>query len=354
MARKGRNLLTREELAAAASDDFRNLRGRDFAAVFPEYLGKSRLMLEGIANGQEWFDYAVSEQLIGQLGLLEADSGGGFRFAHDNFMECLAVHGEEHYRALSRRKRRRIVCWSAAALLAAVLAGLVLYLVLPHSLSAEEQKLFRNASEQLAVNTAIVNQQLFWLDSALEEAGDQDVLDGREWAVESAQSSIRYALQVTDRQYDLYYIEEESYIAELKSRYSSDIPAAVMTELLNEPVLMQEFLLQKLTILSDQVETGTANEIQESVEVLTEYMNAYTVWYYLKFSRVLLAFDKLGAEDAAEDLISYMNDSGSVFSDCITYYGLGTITEEKLETALSTAQDQLNRVQARVEIYVSE
>ena len=122
MKLKGRTVFGPDELSGCLKNNFRTLRNRNFAKAFPEYLRKSRLMLEDIADEREWSDYAVNGELVREMGLLEETPGFGCKFVHDDFIDVLAVRGKENRAEVNKYKRRSRIKYITAAAVVIVLA----------------------------------------------------------------------------------------------------------------------------------------------------------------------------------------------------------------------------------------
>ncbi|MCD8327414.1 MAG: DUF285 domain-containing protein [Lachnospiraceae bacterium] len=121
MGRKKRTLLSFDETRQIAAENFRRLKDEDFARLFPEYLGKSRLMLTQKTNEAEWFDFAVAEQLVGKLGLLVRHADGGYSLIHDNFRGYLSEQYSREGAAYDRRKKQKKAVKISASVLLIVL-----------------------------------------------------------------------------------------------------------------------------------------------------------------------------------------------------------------------------------------
>ena len=107
MAQKDRTVLSFDELYKIVRQSCRDLQKNIFGICFREYLGKSRVMLEGIANESEWFDLTVGEFLIRDLDLLIRGEGDNYRLLHDSFLPFLAEKGKEQRKLLKKHKNRK-------------------------------------------------------------------------------------------------------------------------------------------------------------------------------------------------------------------------------------------------------
>ncbi len=116
MAQKDRTVLSFDELYKIVSQSCRDLQKNTFGICFREYLGKSRVMLEGITNESEWFDFAVGELLMRDLDLLVQGEGDNYRLLHDSFLPFLAEKGKEQRKLLEKHKNRKHLFMSTLAL----------------------------------------------------------------------------------------------------------------------------------------------------------------------------------------------------------------------------------------------
>ena len=123
MRRLDRSLLQAQELLRLAERSWRELHGRSFGEAFPEFMGKSRLMFEGIGSAAEWYDFAVGERLTERFGLLREAGPGQYALLHDNFLDVLAGQAEENRRRLSARRGAKLRRGGAALLAALLLLG---------------------------------------------------------------------------------------------------------------------------------------------------------------------------------------------------------------------------------------
>ena len=99
MTRKKRTLLSFDQMYQILRQNYGNLRKIGFGKKFKDYLGKSRMML-GSLSEMEWFDFAVAEQLDGNLGLVTKNSNGYYGLIHDDFQHYLAKCGRDNEKRL--------------------------------------------------------------------------------------------------------------------------------------------------------------------------------------------------------------------------------------------------------------
>lgn len=181
MQRRGRTALSREMVRSIAHKSYRVLRSRRFGAAFPDYLGKSRLMLAGLNGADEWYDLAVRERLMERFGLLSVTTQGQIALLHDSFLPILAQQHEGNRRILARRWRRRIIAVAAAVmLLAGIGTAALMRLHSQSSYTAEEQAEIYDALAGLNTALGAWSNQVSAQQEILERASRSDVLDNQD------------------------------------------------------------------------------------------------------------------------------------------------------------------------------
>lgn len=185
MRHRGKTILTTAELLTVSQKSHRVLHSVSFGAAFPDFLGKTRLMLEQIHSPSEWFDFAIREQLHDRFGLLVSTPQGQFSLLHDTFLAPLARQAEENRRRLARENLHR---WSRRAFLLAA-AGLALggaaaggwyFFCAPKNYTEEEKALLYDALASLNLSLSVWSSQISAQEKVLEQAAISDVLDNRD------------------------------------------------------------------------------------------------------------------------------------------------------------------------------
>ena len=105
MTKRKKTVLSYDELLQVVEQSYNNLNSKSFTNHFRDYTGKSRIMLQGL-DTQQWFDFAINEQLIANLALLQKSDNGNYSLAHDNFQEHLTVIARKN--KLPRHKNPRV------------------------------------------------------------------------------------------------------------------------------------------------------------------------------------------------------------------------------------------------------
>ena len=207
MRHRGRTILTMADLLAISQKSYQILHSVSFGAAFPGFLGKTRLMLEKIHSPEEWFDFAIREQLNDRFGLLVSTPQGQFSLLHDNFLEPLAQQAEENRRLLARGNLKQ---WSRRTFLLAV-SGLALggafaggwyFFRTQKAYTTEETALIYDALASLNLSLSVWSNQISAQEKVLEQAAISDVLDNRD---PNARNYLRQQIELQRRSLDALY-----------------------------------------------------------------------------------------------------------------------------------------------------
>ncbi len=340
MRRAKKSILTVEELYALAEKNYRLLQDRAFGMAFPEYLGKSRIILEGIKNGMEWFDYAVSEQLSGNLNLLRQSQEGNYFLAHENFTDylCRRAKEERHKIHVQRRKANgRKVCAASALVLALGGAGFGIWRAKNSSnLSREEQYLLKEALYQTAGNLAALGTQIDVQMRVLDRALQREVLEGDP---DAAAEFMEYAAYITEdaSNYSFGRSKNEKLFDELESP-GTDVPVLILRDLFGKTyemdILMEEGMEHlKQGILRDVLLYTEKEKLAASYKACLE---AYADAAYRELNLVLASLDG----DMAAEVLE-ITGRAAVFKEYIRACPFEGKSEEVLKIELSTARSHL-------------
>lgn len=343
MKRRKRTILTFEEVHRAAGASYRELLQKAFSLSFPEYAGKSRLMLKDIANENEWFDYAVSEQLMERLNLLEKSGNGYYRLIHDNFMDYLVkAAGENRHRLGQYRKKVLGLRLTAGILAAALLAGgaaAVYRSVRPRELSEAEKYGIRNAAQRLMINLQLLDTQMVLQRGVLREAGGEGVLEGNTRETGYLRERIGRALDQETRQ-GAVATDGSNWLEELELQ-GTEIPLDVLGRLYlkNQEMsgIMEEALgyLERCLCDSDSPYRDRSKR-EPLVKAYEAYLDAYAEACYLELLQVMDQMDPESAKtvlDAAAGM--------STFKQYVLKYPLSNTQEEELSRQQAAAEGQL-------------
>ena len=262
MRRLDRSLLQAQELLRLAERSWRELHGRSFGEAFPEFMGKSRLMFEGIGSAAEWYDFAVGERLTERFGLLREAAPGQYALLHDNFLDVLAGQADENRRRLSARRGAKLRRGGAALLAALLLLGgagaaLGARLHARTSYTESEEGLIYDAVAALNSCLGLWSSQVSAQRQLLERASVSDVLDNEDAAAREAlagmiaqQRSFLASLYAAEPDAELYAALAEleagkglfstELLAELCGRWALMEPAAEAGMARLEAVLCEE------------------------------------------------------------------------------------------------------------------
>ncbi len=346
MRRKKKNLLRLEELYALVCQNYRMLQDQNFAMAFPEYMGKTRLMLQGIRDKREWFDYAVAEQLIAHWNLVERDSEGGYRLIHDNFIGYLAGQSQKKQKRLSRyRLKGWMKTWGIRAgvtllAAAAITAALWIWKAPAGRLSQKEQGIVYSAMQRMEMNMGICNDQLRCQLRILEQASRQGVLEGNAREQQKLKERIETALAETDSRY-VSYRDGQEHVEKLE-RMGSILPLGLAEELYHKPQELREItehavlLLQERLCNADSI-YNTYDRRKQLVDAYQNFVTAYSRMCGVQYSQLIYSLQDIQAEQAAAE----MRDAAAeylVLGEYISFYD----SQEQLSVAMKKAERKLS------------
>lgn len=185
---KNKSQLTGPEVYRLAVKSRGELYDRCFVRAFPELLGKSRAIMKDLRDEKEWFDYAVSEQLMDRLDLIRKSEHGYYRLVHDNFLDYLAEANRKNRQQIMRYRRREWMIRGGAVLVGAVFLtaaavtaerkGIFDRNHLKLQLNEDQQYVLDNVMTALTVNLGVLSQQISVQREILEEAGYENIQNG--------------------------------------------------------------------------------------------------------------------------------------------------------------------------------
>lgn len=348
MKKKKRVSLTFQELYKIAEKNYRLLMKKQFALAFPAYAGRSRLMLDGIANEGEWFDYAVREHLVGHLDLLVQGGSGNYRLCHENFLDHLAGEDKKNRDLYRKAAQKRYGMRAAAGILAMVLlagggaaAG---KLFGPERLTAEEKAVLQNAAQRLLINLQLLDIQLMEQENVLETASGDKVLDGDISASESLGQEIRKVLSSREK-YQTTASDGVGLLAEVgelagkgkKKSFPLDTLQRLYIRTFEMEDVMEEALgyLEECLCDPESIYRDRARR-EPLVKAYQEYVEAYGAVTYLELSQVLSYMEEEDA-DMVLDSVADMH----VLKRYLLRYPLSGMTDDGLERQREAAKAQL-------------
>ena len=355
MQHQGRTILTMANLLAVSQKSYQALRSVSFGAAFPDFLGKTRLMLEKIHSTEEWFDFAIREQLHDRFGLLVSTPQGQFSLLHDNFLEPLARQAEENHRRLARENLHR---WSRRAFLLAI-SGLALggaaaggwyFFRTQKNYTAEENALIYDALASLNLSLSVWSNQISAQEKVLEQAAISDVLDNRN---PNARGSLQQQMERQRRSLDALYavpldtalLERLGEIAEKKNLFSLELFQQICSRHQELESITQDtmFYLED-ALCSEASPYNTRDKRERLVKSYQDYLEAET--QYLSYLLAAL-MTQMTPEQQGEiwEAMTYMEALDGF------YDGPGSVNPDRLpdgtNRALETLKDARREMNAQ-------
>lgn len=345
MRRRGRSLLERRELLDLAERGWRELHSRSFGEAFPEFMGKSRLMFEGVSSAGEWYDLAVSEQLTERFGLLREAAPGQYALLHDNFLDVLAGQADENRRRLSARRGARLRRGGAALLAALLLLGgagaaLSARLHARTSLTEGEAALVYDAVAALNSCLGLWSSQVSAQSLLLERASAGDVLDNEDPAARRELAAM--IEQQRDFLASLYAAEPDAELyaalAELeaeKGLFSTELLAGLCGRWAQMEPAAQAGMERLEAVLCEEDSVYDSRDARES------FAAAYSAWleaetrYVSYLLAELLSQMDAGQQQEVLEAMTYMEAFGGF------YDGAGGVAPERLPAGAEQALEAL-------------
>ena len=344
MKKKNKTLLSVEELYKIAQKTYSNLYKKEFCKTFPEYLGKSRIMLEKIADASEWFDFVIEEHLTGEIGLLVKTEKEHYGLVHDNFIKYL-TEASEHNRTVYRKRQRRgmILKGTAAAGTCTVLCLSVICILHKtgifsddKKLSEQEQRIMKRAAACMQMNLGIFSGFVKDQKNVLEMEDIEEVLNEKAIAVDEMENRIDLALSKDLDNYSELKAEVRDGLIEIP-----DFPITEYIDLCNSSVEMGNFMESALPDLKEKLCSSNSiyrkyEDRKALIDVYAEYLDAYTefIFYELDYVSCYLL-----PEQAAEILDA--NQYSSVFRDYFKTVQIGNQDVDSIRRGMESAGKKL-------------
>lgn len=347
MKKRKKTILSMEELYGLISHDYRNMKSKGFGLAFPKYMGKSRLILNGISNDREWFDYAVSEQLIGQMNLMEQTAEGNYALIHDNFVEYLVAKWAENQKRWKTYQRKYVWKRSMAGFLAVAAVGIGAAVGYqkwkPYEIiiSEEERKELGSVTRSLNGNVGCLDGEIQAQYRILKEAGKEEVLENTSSGREALLEVIKEAQRTVALYYNGYYrapysdgTTERTYnyldtVLNIFPMVSKETLSKVYTEAevqKDNLMLCTEFLAQALCEEDSEYFCVYREERADLLEAYQQYLEAVAQYYYLIYNEVYNVLD----EETQTELKEQILNTASFPPDGMKW-SLGSKTEEELQ-----------------------
>ena len=345
MRHRGRTILTTADLLAISQKSYQILHSVSFGAAFPDFLGKTRLMLEKIHSPEEWFDFAIREQLNDRFGLLVSTPQGQFSLLHDNFLEPLAQQAEENRRLLARGNlqqwsRRAFLLAASGLALGGAFAGGWYFFRTKKIYTAEESALIYDALASLNLSLSVWSNQISAQEKILDQAAISDVLDNRD---PNARNYLRQQIELQRRSLDALYaapldaslLKALGGIAEKKSLFSPDLLELVCNRPLELESITRDTLSYLEHALCDENSPYNMRDKRERlVNAYQDYLEAET--QYLSYLLAALVA-QMTPEQQGEILeaMTYMEALDGF------YDGPGSVNPDRLQDGTNRALETL-------------
>lgn len=349
MKKKNKTLLSVEELYKIAQKNYSNLYKTEFCKTFPEYLGKSRMMLEKIADASEWFDFAIEEHLNGELGLLVKTGSGYYGLVHDNFIGYLTEASENNRTVYRKRQRRGMILRGTAVtgvfLVFCVSAICILYktgiLSGDKEPSEQEQQIMKRAAACMQMNLGIFSGFVSDQKSVLEMENIEDVLNNKTLAVKEMENRIDTALSKDLDNYSELKTEVRDGLVEIE-----DFPITEYVDLCDASVDMAGFMEPALLDLKEKMCTSDSvyskyEDRKALIDAYEEYLDAYTEFIFYELDYVSCF---LFPEQAAEILDA--NQYSRIFRDYFKTVQIADQDPENIRRGMESAGKKLRAAKA--------
>ncbi len=344
MRKRKKTVLSAKELFELVERSRKRLQKKAFSMAFPEYLGKSRPMLADFAGSQEWFDYAVSEQLTDQMNLLERSEEGYFRLVHDGFIECLSELGQKN------KKRYRRYCFREYGGKKGVCAVIVLCMLLGfwgwkhHDLalrSQQEQEAVRGATQRLIINLQILAMEIDGQQQILSKAYEEELLDGDLQASQELAQLIEKKKGSMER-YQVMVSDGAGWVEKLEM-LKFDIPLSTLQSLYERPYELSKVSADAMEHLEQSLCSQDSPYFDREkrkplVDAYAAYLDAYLQVCYLELDLVLLGMDQEEADTLLDSLAQL-----SAYQEYILTHSLSGQIQEQTKRKLEAAMGRLQQ-----------
>lgn len=341
MIRKKKSVLTKEEVYQLCEIHYTQLYQKKFQLIFPEYLGKSRIMLKDIQHVAEWYDYCICEVLTERLHLIEHNQEGYIRFIHDNYLAFFYgqyLQKKKKLNKIARYGKKKYVWCAIGASVLLITFGIAHTYIGGNDISQEEQLAIDNVADTIIGNIGTLDIQLQLQLDVLEKADATDVLEGDS----EARAELLEYIQYTEEQLEKYTLIVSSDNSWLDSYNlgNMDISTANIQELLQKPIEMDGIALTHLEHLEETLGQESAyNTIEKSqplVDTYQEYLDTYAALTYLELQNLLLQLPEETVKEIEGSLI-YM----SVLSDYMISGTYSYSDQDELEQKIIYYEEEL-------------
>lgn len=354
MSRKKRPCLTLEEMYDVVRKNYKKLHSKSFGKAFPEYLGKTRLMLSEINNSEEWFDFSVNEQLAGKLGLVVRNSNDGYELVHGSFLHCLVSNSEKNRKTYLKKQRKALytkvgLCIVSGSLMIVTAGGIIVnrngfenYKLSSVQFSQEYETAVKRALTTLQYNMGVLSSQVTLQQIVLEEASSVQSLG----SYPDKNNALSQLIDNTYNSVDALPISSlKSEVLEELILYNPDLEVEYLKELCQMPTDMKGILerfLERLEYIFCDIESPykTAEERAEVVQAYNDYLDCYTKYCFYQMDYFLL--------DISPDKVSEFlncNQYSAMFRDYFSTVKIGEQNVSEVEVAMNYALQDLKEAE---------
>jgi len=143
MAKAG-GRLTDAQMLCVVEQCYKVLSSGLLVKAFPQWIGRSRDILDGAKSAEAWFGLMVHDLLWKRLGLLMKDGQGGCSVFHQTIAEYLAQRHKENAAAIRRKQMIKSAALCMAALLVCAAAAVIYatqFMIVPYDEDQAENAL---------------------------------------------------------------------------------------------------------------------------------------------------------------------------------------------------------------------
>lgn len=349
LEKRKKTILSMEELYILASRDYKNMKSKLFGLAFPKYMGKSRLILGGISNDREWFDYAVSEQLIGQMNLMEQTAEGNFGLIHDNFTGYFADKWADNQKIWQQYHRKYVIKRAAIGVMVLFLlagggaAAFRIWGPSDRTISEADRKEIGNVTRSLNSNAGcwngIMKAQYKILETADHESVYDNTPEGREALLSAIDSGEKKVTSYYNEFFRMPYSEgagERSYnYLDTAVDIFPGLSKETLSRVYMEPdvqktnvMLCMDYLKKALCEEDSEMFYSDIDDRKNLLKAYRQYLDGASEYYYLIYNEIYIGMDD---EKTQADLKEQVVQTMSCFPPEGMKWSLGEKTETELK-----------------------
>ncbi|MBQ4630765.1 MAG: NACHT domain-containing protein [Clostridia bacterium] len=329
--------ITQDSIKKVCSGDFRVLKSLSFSRFYKEFTGKSKDILDGIANKDEWFDTAVQRILVSETALL-AEENGIFRPIHMNLTEVLDSNFRENNKKYVKTRLFSVmpkVFLSIAASL--FLLGAIIYFMPAKNAPTNSDNQTENSNQTLVTDNMLIACK----DFCAINSAESDVFACLNDTVLTDKERIK---KIDDAEAELG--KKESYESkignELKTLLSSDITdddIKNLREVFDHPqksrIIQQElFTNLKIAIENDLLDENAYIELSK---LQAEYSKNNSNLFASLCARCAKKLSANSKSSYEKDLKSENPAIYDIYVDCVS------MSDKELENYISQCKNEITK-----------